>query len=221
AVCTKAVTPALGLRACTEFVRGALLPRAAALSAPAPRTLVSGVTAAAKQRPQAVVEGLLVPLLHGDAAAGDGSAAAAGDSGAGVGDSSSGGRMAPGSAQCELLLRTARSALPPHAAAPLVAAACDPRCAWNDGTVALVTSLLGMKLVLDDSAVAALAGRIEAEAERAEQCKSLKFATLLHTLVLKYGPQAGPHAAVLRTAAEKNTTFMKKSALSALQRLKS
>lgn len=49
--------------------------------------------------------------------------------------------------------------------------------------------------------------------------KSLKFTTLIHSLVTRYGPQLKPHVPVLRTAVGRCFTFMVKAVLAALQRL--
>lgn len=49
--------------------------------------------------------------------------------------------------------------------------------------------------------------------------KSLKFTTLIHSLVTRYGPQLKPHVPVLRAAVGRCSTFMVKAVLAALQRL--
>lgn len=49
--------------------------------------------------------------------------------------------------------------------------------------------------------------------------KSLKFTTLLHGLVTRYGPQLKPFLSELRAAIGRCSTFMVKTVLAALQRL--
>lgn len=63
AVCSRFVTPALSLRNCLTFVSTVLVPRARALAGPASRLLVTAVSEIGKARPEAVIDGLILPLL--------------------------------------------------------------------------------------------------------------------------------------------------------------
>lgn len=63
AVCNGFVTPALSLRNCLAFVKAVLVPRARSLSTPASRLLVTAVSGIGKARPEAVIDGLIRPLL--------------------------------------------------------------------------------------------------------------------------------------------------------------
>ncbi|CAN0417232.1 unnamed protein product [Discosporangium mesarthrocarpum] len=48
---------------------------------------------------------------------------------------------------------------------------------------------------------------------------SLKFTTLVHSLVTRYGPQAKAHSGTLRGAISRCSTFMVKAVQAGLQRL--
>ena len=89
AVCSMAFTPSLSLLNCSAALRHLVLPHVQRLSAPASRLLVTGMTALAQQRPEAVVHAVILPALCGTSAN-------------------------LGSAQCELCLRLLRQALPHH-----------------------------------------------------------------------------------------------------------
>ncbi|CAB1108462.1 unnamed protein product [Ectocarpus sp. CCAP 1310/34] len=101
----------------------------------------------------------------------------------------------------------------------LYAAGSSLRCVWTELTVPVMTTALNLKPALSDRAIAALVRGVEAAAERAALQKSLKFTTLIHSLVTRYGPQLKPHVPVLRTAVGRCSTFMVKAVLAALQRL--
>lgn len=49
--------------------------------------------------------------------------------------------------------------------------------------------------------------------------KSLKFTTLVHGMVTRYGPQLKPFLPVLRASIGRCSTFMVKAVIAALQRL--
>jgi Fanconi Anaemia group E protein FANCE len=218
AICSKVVSPSLSLRSCRDVVHGLLLPRARALTAPASRVLVTGITNVAKQRPEAVVDGLVLPLLCTNSSSND---------------------VAVGSAQCELCLRLLRQVLPKHLLQGILVALCTQNssinssdssnsssnseagvCEWTDFTVPVVTALLNMQLQLSDETVSAVAGRIEAASELPALQSSLKFGTLVHVLLTKYSAQAAAHCAVLQTANARLTTFMAKSCNTALDKLR-
>jgi Fanconi Anaemia group E protein FANCE len=222
AICSKVVSPSLSLRSCKDVVQGLLLPRARALTAPASRVLVTGITSVAKQRPEAVVDGLLLPLLCTDSSSSS---------------SSNSSDIAVGSAHCELCLRLLRQVLPKHLLQGILVALCTQSssssnssdscnseatsvCEWTDFTVPVVTALLNMQLQLSDEAVSAVAGRIEAASELPALQSSLKFGTLVHVLLTKYSAQAAAHCAVLQTANARLTTFMAKSCSTALEKLR-
>jgi Fanconi Anaemia group E protein FANCE len=221
AICSKVVSPSLGLRSCRDVVQELLLPRARALTAPASRVLVTGITSVAKQRPEAVVDGLILPLLCTSSSS----------------SSSGSSDVAVGSAQCELCLRLLRQVLPKHLLQGILIALCTQSssssssdsssteaasgvCEWTDFTVPVVTALLNMQLQLSDEAVSAVAGRIEAASEVPALQTSLKFGTLVHVLLTKYSAQAAAHCALLQTANARLTTFMAKSCSTALEKLR-
>ncbi|CAN0517734.1 unnamed protein product, partial [Ectocarpus sp. 8 AP-2014] len=238
AVCDGFVTPALSLRNCLAFVRAVLVPRARALNAPASRLLVTAVSGIGKARPGVVIDGLVLPLLcRGDPASAVGSAqcelctrlikqilpkdtleavlvglcgpaedesaqAAGGWIGGPSGGSGGNGTNAAAGRR--------------HDAA---GSSSSSRCLWTELTVPVMTTALNLKPALSDRAIAALVRGVEAAAERAALQKSLKFTTLIHSLVTRYGPQLKPHVPVLRTAVGRCSTFMVKAVLAALQRL--
>ncbi|CAN0328581.1 unnamed protein product, partial [Ectocarpus sp. 8 AP-2014] len=237
AVCDGFVTPALSLRNCLAFVRAVLVPRARALNAPASRLLVTAVSGIGKARPGVVIDGLVLPLLcRGDPASAVGSAQcelctrlikqilpkdtleavlvglcgptedeSAQTAGGWIGGPS-GGNGGNG---------TNAAAGRRHDAA----GSSSSRCAWTELTVPVMTTALNLKPALSDKAIAALVRGVEAAAEGAALQKSLKFTTLIHSLVTRYGPQLKPHVPVLRTAVGRCSTFMVKAVLAALQRL--
>ena len=63
AVCKGFVNPNLSLKNCLTFVRAVLVPRARSLTAPASRLLVTAVSDIGTSRPEAVIDGLILPLL--------------------------------------------------------------------------------------------------------------------------------------------------------------
>lgn len=63
AVCKGFVNPALSLKNCLAFVKAVLVPRARSLKAPASRLLVTAVSGIGGARPEAVIDGLIIPLL--------------------------------------------------------------------------------------------------------------------------------------------------------------
>lgn len=63
AVCKGFVNPTLSLKNCLAFVKAVLVPRARSLKAPASRLLVTAVSGIGGARPEAVIDGLIIPLL--------------------------------------------------------------------------------------------------------------------------------------------------------------
>ncbi|CAM9879912.1 unnamed protein product, partial [Choristocarpus tenellus] len=229
AVCDGFVTPALSLGNCSLFVSRLLVPKARALTSPASRVLVTAVSGVAKARPGAVIEGLVLPLLcEGDPAL-LGSAqcelclrlikqvlpkytldsvlyglCSLPSGGGGTGSTSGvynwaaeegmtgGGELRGGQ---------------------------ERLCVWTELTVPVVMALLNLKPSLSDKTVAQLVRRIEVASEQPELQTSLKFTTLIHILVTRFGPQSKPHVTVLRTSTSRCSTFMVKAVQNALQRL--
>ncbi|CAM9198214.1 unnamed protein product, partial [Scytosiphon promiscuus] len=225
AVCDGFVTPALSLKNCLAFVRAVLVPRARALTTPASRLLVTAVSGIGKQRPGVVIDGLILPLLcEGDLSM-------------------------VGSAQCELCTRLIKQVLPKHALEAVLVGLCDPlldestrasagawggvpqgggaeaassspsSCVWTELTTPVITAALNLKPTLSDKAIAALVRGVEAAAEQPNLQKSLKFTTLIHSMVNRFGPQLKPHVPTLRAAVGRCSNFMVKAVLAALQRL--
>eukprot|EP00638_Chattonella_subsalsa_P001850 CAMPEP_0117733304 /NCGR_PEP_ID=MMETSP0947-20121206/1_1 /TAXON_ID=44440 /ORGANISM="Chattonella subsalsa, Strain CCMP2191" /LENGTH=492 /DNA_ID=CAMNT_0005547871 /DNA_START=141 /DNA_END=1619 /DNA_ORIENTATION=+ len=197
------VTEELAHQNCRVFVEGTFLLKAKNLNSPASRVLVGVLTELCKSRPELIIEGLVRPLLGQDA-------------------------EVVGSAQCELCTRLVKGPLQASSLSSLLEALCQPGgCPLNDITAPLLTSLLGRRAPLEDSAVAALVGHVEAEltaatgdsAQLARLKKSVKIGTLLHGLISKYGPQVRSHEKVLREILGTCDNFMVKSALSALGKI--
>lgn len=63
AVCKGFVTPTLSLKNCLAFVKAVLVPRARSLKSPASRLLVTAVSGIGGARPEALIDGLIIPLL--------------------------------------------------------------------------------------------------------------------------------------------------------------
>ncbi|CAM9356386.1 unnamed protein product [Laminaria digitata] len=224
AVCTGFVTPGLSLRNCLAFVEAVLVPRARSLSSPASRLLVTTVSAVGKTRPEVVIDGLIRPLLcEGD-------------------------QSEVGSAQCELCTRLIKQVLPKHTLEAVLVALCGVRmdggaptggwgggpggggggsnpgqvagsCVWTELTMPVVTAAVNLKPPLSEKAIGVTVRRVEAAAELPQLQKSLKFTTLVHGLVTRYGPQLKPFVPALRAAVGRCSTFMVKAVLAALQRL--
>ena len=60
---------------------------------------------------------------------------------------------------------------------------------------------------------------MQADANADALRKSLKFSSLLSTLVKTHGPQMRPHLSALRRVVERLDTFMRKSILAAVDKL--
>lgn len=229
---------AMGLHHCRIVVRRALLPRVRALERPATRVFFQALLAAAAASPQAVVDGLLQPLMCEEPLRGA-EAACPPETRLNVG---------VGSSQAEVAKRLVKDALPAALLAPTLRALLRGGAAraWTDvslpvfhtALVALAASggelpadvlaLLvescdaasqpgdgGALLLSDDSA------QRQAAAKKKPLTASLKFSTLIFALVTKFGAQlSAAHVATLDGVLSRCTSMMTKAALKKLRALK-
>ena len=182
--------------AVSAFSRHVLLPRLCRLDTPASRTLSGAFLALQRQRAAAVVDDLLVPLVT---------------------------RSDLRQAQAELVGRLAKE-LPPPAQRRLVVtllhrppSAAAPAIVWGEAQMGVLQAVLALRPPLDGAALAAAVDHVDAYA--APMRTSPKFSNLLLTLVGGYGgAMSSAQLALARGAAERLTTIMRKSALTAIAR---
>ncbi|KAF1794859.1 Zinc finger, CCCH-type [Phytophthora cactorum] len=99
----------------------------------------------------------------------------------------------------------------------------DPHLLSNESALLVFQNILNTKPVLSALTVERLVGACEAVLERpeAEQVRgSLKFATVIFTLISKYPQQCAGHVETLEAIATQLTSIMAKTTLRSLQKLK-
>ncbi|TMW68565.1 hypothetical protein Poli38472_006033 [Pythium oligandrum] len=182
-----------------SFLQAALLPRVLAATSVISRVLLQTVLLYAKPSYQtALIDGLIVPVL-----------------------STSGISSAQGEALTRILREKGVAA---EQLDTLVNQSLSQSTSIlaNEAVVLVFQSVLNLKPSLSaatiERLITVLNGSVENEAEI---LKSAKFATLLFTLVSKYGEQCAAHADDLEAVATKLTSVMAKAALRAIQKLKS
>jgi len=196
------VTEDLSHTCCTVFIQAVFLPKGKMLTSPASRLLVAALTDLCTSRPDSVAEGLIRPLLGQKDA------------------------EAIGSAQCELCTRLIKGHLPLPVLGNLMKDLCQPEgCYLNDLTAQVLTAVLQRKPQLTPSAAASLISKLESvitstdPVESVGARKSVKVATLFHTLINKYGPEVKDNKEIMLRLLSKCENFLVKSSQTALQKL--
>jgi hypothetical protein len=209
-VCETFVVRALSYSNCLAFVQNALFPKVAALKSPASRLCIQAILGVAKQHPQALIDGMILPVLCQPNVA------------------------QVGSVQCEVAVRVIKEGLvgqnnlllaifqgltcPDENANPDSAA--PNGCILTDNTLAVMQQLLDQKLNLDETTTGAFIERMETAVESPDLCKSLKFSKLVFAVLTKYPAQAKLYLGALDGILRKCNTFLVKPALAALQKLR-
>ncbi|CAM9153516.1 unnamed protein product [Chrysoparadoxa australica] len=209
ALTSKFILPSTGNATALAFFKGALLPHATALAGPASRSFIAALTAASKHRPEAVVSGIITPLMCME--------------GNGV-----------GSAQCELCSRLIKQALPSSVLQQVVTSLSSTlqpglQCTWSDISLPVLISLLNQQAELSNDCLSQLVDRIELESYRQPMQGSIKFCNMVHVLLVKYGEQlkgkggrsgdVSPSLQLLEVVVGRCTSFMANSCRNVLRRL--
>lgn len=200
--CQAAAKADVSGRAAAAFIAAVLQPRVVALEQPASRTLFSALLALLAAHPRPMLDELVVPSLR------------------------RGSSHAMSAAQAEALTRLLKELPQPLLGAALSGFLAEAEAdhgdtgssnGWSEAQVAVLQTLLTRKPTLDAACIAALLVQADANVEALR--KSLKFASLLNTLVRSHGPQLRPHVQEVRRIAERLESFMKKSILAAVAKL--
>lgn len=88
---------------------------------------------------------------------------------------------------------------------------------WTETQVTVLQGAISRRPELDSATLLGLLQQADANVDMLR--KSLKFSNLMFTLVKSYGAELLPHLLLARRTIEKLDTFLKKSALSVLERL--
>jgi hypothetical protein len=196
-VCGSFLNARTGLRACEGLIRGALLPKVQMMKGPASRQMVAVIRDIAADRPDAAVDGLLVPLATWSLA------------------------QNPQSELCVRLVKS-KEILPTDKLEKVLSGILQENNSptWSAAIVPVLTALLNQKLPLSDVTIALLVKRLDDASLQEEPLlnQHKKFVTLVHTVLTKYAPQAQKHLVQLRAIVSRCGTFMAKSCQSALDR---
>jgi len=210
-LCKSCVTGETSAVRASAFIYSFILPNVDELkrpkSRPPSRLILSVISALVRERHVECVESLFVPILC---------------------------RVQPPSqAQCELVCRIIKSiAIPKDSislfvskillnstndlkAPPLIT------MIWSDHSIPILTSCLQKKPILDDRTIISIAQHIEQYSKDANLAKSVKFSTLFHALVTKFGGQLKNSGSLnmLHESSGRLKTFLGKSILSSLKKL--
>lgn len=193
--CQAAAQPQVSGRAAAAFMGAALRARLAGLEQPASRTLFNALIALLHAHARPLVDELLVPIMR-----------------------LAGGALRPPQVEAlSRLLKELPEALLGKALADFLAGEGGVPVAWAEPHVALLQALVARKPPLDHACLAELLVQADANADALR--KSLKFASLLATLVKTHGAQLRPSLPSLRRVVERLDTFMRKSILAAVGKL--
>eukprot|EP00850_Spirogloea_muscicola_P008295 SM000044S15942 [mRNA] locus=s44:118309:120265:+ [translate_table: standard] len=210
-----------GYRAAARAVHCLLLPRLWELRRAPSRALADVLLGVASLHPRTTVDAALLPLALGEAPLVAHAAPY-------LPPLDGGGLCMP---QAELVGRVAREALPADAAAHflhslLLAQALPARwcsvgdaaaCQWSDAAVALLQTLVSMRLPLMREAADALARVLEAAAAELPACARLGRLALTATGL--YGPQLRRHRAALTAAFRHTSAFTARPVLAKLAQM--
>lgn len=193
--CQAAAQPQVSGRAAAAFMGAALRSRLVGLEQPASRTLFNALVALLHAHARPLVEELLVPIMR-----------------------LAGGALRPPQVEAlSRLLKELPEALLGKAMADFLAGEGGVPVVWAEPHVALLQALVARKPSLDPAALGELLVQADANADALR--KSLKFSSLLATLVKTHGAQLRPSLPSLRRVVERLETFMRKSILAAVGKL--
>ena len=193
--CQAAAQPDVSGRAAALFIGEVLRPRLAALQEAASRTLFAALLALLRVHARPLLHELLLPTLWHD-----------------------GGALSGGQAEAlSRLLKELPEALLGECLSAFLQGDGGVPSGWSEAQVALLQTALSRKPPLDGPCVAELV--VQADANVDGLRKSLKFSSLLSTLLKTHGQQLRPHLPAVRRVAERLETFMRKSILAAVGKL--
>eukprot|EP00979_Chaetoceros_neogracilis_P015457 scaffold5936_cov268-Chaetoceros_neogracile.AAC.22 len=174
-------------------------------SRPASRELVTMLTSLAKFRPVECIHSLMIPILMGKV-----------NRSLAIGNM----RKEVSKAQCELLNRLVKtSCFPTNKLPNLIEETVLMK--WTELSICVIMTILQKKTILNSITVRKIAENFEEYSNDGHLVKSSKFASFLHVFVTKYGSQiqAEGFCQILLNAARALKTILKKSIISALEKL--
>ena len=180
------------------FARFALFPRLLKLHQPASRPLVNALLALRSHQASALLNQVMLPLFW----------------------SFSDLDSEKVNARVEVLGRVVKG-LPQYKLPLFVHGALlgqgERTCVWTESQATVLQLVLACRPILNDECVLTILQQADANAGALR--RSLKFSNLVFTLVRVYGPQLTPHVGAARSLAAQLDTFMRKTALAAVNKI--
>ena len=210
-LCKSCITQETSAVRASAFIYSFILPHVDELkrskSRPPSRLMMSTISTLVRDRHVECVESLFVPILCRT--------------------------QPPSQPQCELVCRIIKSiAIPKESISLFVSKilldGIDDRTGdplrtmpWSDHSIPILTSCLQKKPMLNDGTIVLLTQQIDQHSKDATFAKSVKFSTLFHALVTKFGPQLNTSGSLdmLNRSSVRLKTFLGKSILSSLKKL--
>lgn len=182
---------------CSIFVKYILLKKVKSLKQIASRFLFSALVSASKLHPKTIVDSLLLPLFG----------------------KKKDGKPIMGSSQSEVINRIVDQCLPEELILKLLKGIIfgGEEIIWTDYVVIIVKNILSRKICLQDEIITQLLLCLEQNAN--VFTNSVKFTTLISTLISRYGKQVRKHVDLIQQILSTNKTFMKKTCQNLLESL--